>query len=488
MSEKYSKFIDQYGESTYNFLDMWGGIDSFFGLIDNANDKQLKALVEISDRTFFMHCRPPAEYLNAFLDDKLPPKDFILLLKGIYRGDWQMYDEADNSLEDPFWLSMEDILCFYDAFDKKMDKVVSNLKDIDLEYDLTPYFQSKSIPLKRFIELMKKPVTPQIDMTIKEVEAIYGEPAKKKTDVMKTKTVDTWTYTGESINMVRDINALELKFENDKLTRYKDKRDDTAFSIGFEKSSMEPPDFIQKSSKIDNYKLLIGIISTSEKKTKNFEKALQAAKSSVVGSIYASLEFMKKRDKEIDEAIANSNSAQEQYGKKLFHSKNRLLVIKQSTWEFIQLEKARKIQALENWGKFLSDKGDYPNAHELLEIENNLENVSNSAVSSKKLSITKLLDELKEFYQILELKVKTGCFVATATMGDYNHPFVLDLRIFRDEFLAKRRWGKSFINFYYSYGPYPAKIIQRSSFLRILSYYLIIKPAHFFASFLIRNN
>ena len=26
-----------------------------------------------------------------------------------------------------------------------------------------------------------------------------------------------------------------------------------------------------------------------------------------------------------------------------------------------------------------------------------------------------------------------GCFVATATMGDYNHPVVIDLRNFRDK-------------------------------------------------------
>lgn len=33
---------------------------------------------------------------------------------------------------------------------------------------------------------------------------------------------------------------------------------------------------------------------------------------------------------------------------------------------------------------------------------------------------------------------RSGCFVATACLGDYNHPVVLDLRRFRDEFLKEK--------------------------------------------------
>ena len=86
--------------------------------------------------------------------------------------------------------------------------------------------------------------------------------------------------------------------------------------------------------------------------------------------------------------------------------------------------------------------------------------------------------------RIDEMKAKNasssggGCFVATATMGDYNHPVVLDLRVFRDETLSKSLFGKLFIKFYYAFGPYPAAIIAKSSKLRELSLKYIIKPLH----------
>ncbi len=38
-------------------------------------------------------------------------------------------------------------------------------------------------------------------------------------------------------------------------------------------------------------------------------------------------------------------------------------------------------------------------------------------------------------------------------MGDYNHPVVVDLRMFRDNWLLKRNWGVQFTNWYYTHGP-----------------------------------
>jgi len=81
--------------------------------------------------------------------------------------------------------------------------------------------------------------------------------------------------------------------------------------------------------------------------------------------------------------------------------------------------------------------------------------------------------------KLKELKSSSGgCFVATATMGDYDHPVVLDLRVFRDETLSKSLLGNLFIKFYYTFGPYPAAIIAKSSKLRELSLKYIIKPLH----------
>ncbi len=69
-----------------------------------------------------------------------------------------------------------------------------------------------------------------------------------------------------------------------------------------------------------------------------------------------------------------------------------------------------------------------------------------------------------------------GCFIATAAMGDYNHPVVIDLRLFRDNWLIKRNWGIKFTNWYYTYGAIAAKVIEKSTFLRKLTYICIVKP------------
>lgn len=81
----------------------------------------------------------------------------------------------------------------------------------------------------------------------------------------------------------------------------------------------------------------------------------------------------------------------------------------------------------------------------------------------------------------------SGCFVATATMGDYNHPAVLQLRFFRDAYLLQRNWGRIFTRFYYKWGPYPANVIKKSDVLKKLSYYIIVKPLSFISSKLIEK-
>jgi hypothetical protein len=48
----------------------------------------------------------------------------------------------------------------------------------------------------------------------------------------------------------------------------------------------------------------------------------------------------------------------------------------------------------------------------------------------------------------------TGCYIATMAYGDYNHPQVLHLRTFRDDFLGKSLFGRTFIKIYYRYSPF----------------------------------
>lgn len=53
---------------------------------------------------------------------------------------------------------------------------------------------------------------------------------------------------------------------------------------------------------------------------------------------------------------------------------------------------------------------------------------------------------------------KGGCYVATAVYGSYDCPEVWVLRRFRDNKLAKRRLGRSFISFYYFVSPQALRI------------------------------
>ena len=94
--------------------------------------------------------------------------------------------------------------------------------------------------------------------------------------------------------------------------------------------------------------------------------------------------------------------------------------------------------------------------------------------------ITFIRDEkLLALWQKLEPETapkKKGCFIATAAMGNYDHPVVMDLRIFRDNWLLKRQWGINFTNWYYTHGPKAANVIEKSIALRILTFALIVKP------------
>lgn len=59
-----------------------------------------------------------------------------------------------------------------------------------------------------------------------------------------------------------------------------------------------------------------------------------------------------------------------------------------------------------------------------------------------------------------------GCFVATCAYGDYDHPDVVFLRLYRDLELAANRPGRAFIRVYYIVGPWLAAAITPFPLLR----------------------
>ena len=81
----------------------------------------------------------------------------------------------------------------------------------------------------------------------------------------------------------------------------------------------------------------------------------------------------------------------------------------------------------------------------------------------------------------------SGCFIATAALGDYNHPVVLDLREFRDNWLLKRQWGIKFTEWYYRHGPKAARLIKQSLFLRKIVFVILVKPLHILTNTIKQN-
>jgi hypothetical protein len=73
----------------------------------------------------------------------------------------------------------------------------------------------------------------------------------------------------------------------------------------------------------------------------------------------------------------------------------------------------------------------------------------------------------------------SNCFIATAAMGSYDHPLVVDLRRFRDNWILTKSWGHTFVKIYYKYGAMAAKKIEKYFFLKWLVYILVLKPLAF---------
>ena len=97
------------------------------------------------------------------------------------------------------------------------------------------------------------------------------------------------------------------------------------------------------------------------------------------------------------------------------------------------------------------------------------------------------LDRLSPDNTVTKPISTSGCFIATAALGSYNDPIVLDLRNFRDNWLLTRDWGIKFTKWYYKHGPKAARMIMHSKTLKKITYYIIIKPLHFITKFLVKN-
>jgi len=88
------------------------------------------------------------------------------------------------------------------------------------------------------------------------------------------------------------------------------------------------------------------------------------------------------------------------------------------------------------------------------------------------------LNKISPNNEITNPKSSSGCFIATATMGNYNHPVVYELRLFRDNWLLNKAWGQRFTKWYYRNSPKYADIIKDSFVLKALSFIIIVLPLY----------
>jgi hypothetical protein len=80
----------------------------------------------------------------------------------------------------------------------------------------------------------------------------------------------------------------------------------------------------------------------------------------------------------------------------------------------------------------------------------------------------------KNITQPISKNSNSNCFIVTTTMGDINHPVVVDFRRYRDEVLLNTYFGREFINLYYKVGPVLSKVIKTNSFLFTISKKIVL--------------
>jgi len=56
-------------------------------------------------------------------------------------------------------------------------------------------------------------------------------------------------------------------------------------------------------------------------------------------------------------------------------------------------------------------------------------------------------------------------FIATSVYGDYDHPQVKKLRVFRDQVLMKSTVGRRFVRWYYRVGPGLAELVCKNQLI-----------------------
>lgn len=129
---------------------------------------------------------------------------------------------------------------------------------------------------------------------------------------------------------------------------------------------------------------------------------------------------------------------------------------------------------------FLYESSFFENQIESLYLEElKIEEIENNKRIQKENEEKIKNDIIKKSEEEIKLRQREenskNCFIVTTTMGDINHPVVVDFRRYRDEVLLNTYFGGLFINIYYRIGPVFSKVIKSNIFLFNISKKVILK-------------
>lgn len=136
-----------------------------------------------------------------------------------------------------------------------------------------------------------------------------------------------------------------------------------------------------------------------------------------------------------------------------FKNKNTLPVYNEHRWMFnatrVEIKKAFSLDiSIESDNLIYKElKSNQKMLIELIELKISKTNINES--------INKLTNDYEN-----SKKKNAGCYIATMAYGDYNHPQVLHLRNFRDNYLEKHYFGRIFITAYYWISPKMVAIVK----------------------------
>lgn len=104
-------------------------------------------------------------------------------------------------------------------------------------------------------------------------------------------------------------------------------------------------------------------------------------------------------------------------------------------------------------------------------------------------SLKSALEYVEGVLEKTGLKLRQGCFVATACYGDENAREVVILRHFRDTVLLKSRLGTLWVQAYYAFSPPVARLLNKHQPLRVfVRKYLLETVIRWIAFFQKRSN